>query len=146
MAVKMGDLPWDPKFPKNSQIWAKSFEQARALIKREARWSSAFAAIVTARDNGELAEAVSCYKAAADQNDRRLNLWQHVRDHIFGKSDDLPGFAKAIWDAVPQSLAKPLPQDDQDMDGWPLRKVLAFKTTVLFIAGLLEGKLSPSLA
>jgi hypothetical protein len=142
--MKMADQ-WDPKWPKEKPQWDESYDRAKAAIEREAPWNAVFTTFVTAYDSGELAAAVARYQAASDPWDRRLNLWNHVRDQIFVKAwADLPGFAKNIWGLVPATWV-PL-RDDPAVASWPQPKLVTFKTTVLYIAGLLENRLPASLS
>ena len=138
---------WDPKYPRTSEIWSESYDKADSAIQNEPRWQAAFAAVVDAYRGGQLTAMGNIYWQPTDRNDRRRALWDYIRDQIFVHPPEaMPPYAQAIWDAVPLSWTEKGGLEDEAIRDWTVRRIVALKTTALFIAGLFEERLSPSLA
>lgn len=144
---------WDPKYPRTGETWEEGYLKASDYIHDPASgWSRAFAAIVQADQNNEFREIRGFYDwlgwppKVTRLGDARLALWDLYCIPMFKREvKEWPSYARAAYDAA---LASPmLGLTDGIPPEWVNNdqpRVRAFKTTVLFIAGLIEDYLSPA--
>lgn len=146
----MGDLPYDPKWPGGKPDWDEEYELLIDVMRKGSPlWKEAFYEIVKADQRGEFAHLRTFHK----QTQRELGIWVwrwalwevHCRP-IFDrpKSKDWPLYAQTVAKAVATDMSKELVAV-QRIEGIPdawrqdYPRMWTFKTTVLLIAGLIEG-------
>lgn len=143
---------WDPKYPKNRPMWIEDYEKASAEIYRpDSPWYPAFAAVAAAEAAGEFDDLKEIYEGTCDPWFQLHIVWTLVCRPIFRQDQaKWPDYAKAVYTAVPSSWLElgsgtlsGIPEEWQGESDDDRRRVWAFKSTALFIAGLLDGWLPP---
>lgn len=135
---------WDPKYPKYLWLWCEDYQIARETIYRaDSLWRPAFVAVVEAEEDGELRDLQEFHRGTSDSWSWWMGVWDLYYKPMFLQDiSTWPAYAKAVYDAVPQGWVDGGPGR---LGGIPLewsddrKRIWAFKTTVLFAAGLIEG-------
>jgi hypothetical protein len=138
---------WDPKYPKDLPLWSDGYAMARGNIyDQSSPWHPAFAAVVQAEEAGEFADVKEFFRGTCDDWNCRLGLWDLYFKPMFEQDPkSWPLYVQAVHGAVPGDWLA----DIRRLNGIPThwisdaRRVWAFKSTVLFVAGLIEGELPP---
>lgn len=151
---------WDPKYPKDRPWppWHDDYEKARAQIYRaDSPWHPAFRAVADAYRAGAFDGLQDIYYEVCDSWTQLHIVWTLVCKPMFLQEEATwPSYAKAVYDAVPGECL----EDVGELLGLPYawvtqagespatdearaarRRIQAFKSTALFIAGLMNGEL-----
>ena len=145
LPAKLGDQWWDPKYPTAGGSWDTGFDAINVLFQSAPAWKQAIVTFFQELPAATLQAAQDCYENEINIWDQRLQLWNVVRDQVFGAHPDKwPKHVGVVMSVVSEDM-KMAPghayEFPQGSSGKPLR-IVTFKVAILFIAGLCENKLS----
>jgi hypothetical protein len=141
----MGDQ-WDPKYPASLPLWYNDYVIARGTIYVDgSSWRRAFAAVVDAEAAGLLQTPKELYRDAPNQWAWWGGLWNHYVAMFQASGSPWPEYARIVFEAVPDGWLKGTGRIEGIPTDWTEKRLIwGFKSTVLFVAGLIEGALLPA--